>query len=323
MRHRGAAQRRQVDPVQRHDHERGGGDGELPVLHHRAQCRPGHRGRCPARRPLPTRRIGAGDPHLARIRRHRRPRQGGQRRPGAGQQVPRPYPRGRCHRPPAALLRILRYRPSRRLHRPGARRPIDRDRAFAGRPRKPRAAPRSRSQEGPRRRQGRQPPGRADRAGIGSAARGDARKRRRAGARGGARFRDAPAAHRQAGALCLQRRRRVRRRGQRPFRGGCRHGGRAGRRNGRGFERHRGRDRPARRRVPRGIFGRAGARRDGPRPGRARRLPPARSDYLLHRRAQGGPRLDDTARRRRDPGRGHHPQRLRTGLYLRRDHRLR
>ncbi len=64
MRHRRPAERRQVDPLQRADADRGGAGGELSVLHHRAERR--RRGRA---RPAPGE---AGRPSPARRRSSRR-----------------------------------------------------------------------------------------------------------------------------------------------------------------------------------------------------------------------------------------------------------
>ena len=51
-------------------------------------------------------------------------------------------------------------------------------------------------------------------------------------------------------------------------------------------------------------------------------LPPARPAHLLHRRREGGPRLDDPRRRHGARSRRGHPQRLRARLHQGRDDRL-
>ena len=64
---------------------------------------------------------------------------------------------------------------------------------------------------------------------------------------------------------------------------------------------------------------------EGARPQRAdpRGLPRARPHHLLHRRPQGGPRLDRHRRLQGPQSRRRHPHRLRKRLHPRRDHRLR
>ena len=64
-RDRGAAERRQVDALQRADPHRRGAGGELPVLHHRAERRRGERARRAARPAGGDREVGAGDPGAA------------------------------------------------------------------------------------------------------------------------------------------------------------------------------------------------------------------------------------------------------------------
>jgi GTP-binding protein YchF len=61
----------------------------------------------------------------------------------------------------------------------------------------------------------------------------------------------------------------------------------------------------------------------GPRPARSRRLRAPRPDHLLHRRPQGGARLDRPARHPGPPGGGRDPQRLRAHLHPRRGDRVR
>ena len=67
------------------------------------------------------------------------------------------------------------------------------------------------------------------------------------------------------------------------------------------------------------------ARPEGDRPGPRRpcRLPAARPRDLLHRRAEGGARLDGAPRGQGAGSRRRDPHRLREGLHPRRDHRLR
>ena len=62
---------------------------------------------------------------------------------------------------------------------------------------------------------------------------------------------------------------------------------------------------------------------EGARPQRAhpRGLPRARPHHVLHRRPQGGPRLDRHLRLQGPQGRRRHPHRLRERLHPRRDHR--
>ena len=93
---------------------------------------------------------------------HRRDRQGGQRGPGAGQQVPQPHPRGRRDPPGRPLLRGPRRRPRRRRGRPGLRHRDDRDRADAGRHPDPRQRPAQGRADRQGRRQGGQAPRRGD-----------------------------------------------------------------------------------------------------------------------------------------------------------------
>ncbi len=73
---------------------------------------------------------------------------------GPGQQVPRPYPRGRCHRPRGALLRARRHHPCRRQDRPDRRHRDHRHRTGAGRPRLRRKSAQPRRKGGQSRRQG-------------------------------------------------------------------------------------------------------------------------------------------------------------------------
>ena len=58
LRHRRPAECRQVDPLQRADRDRGGGGGELSVLHDRAECRPRRRARRAARQARAHRQVG-------------------------------------------------------------------------------------------------------------------------------------------------------------------------------------------------------------------------------------------------------------------------
>ena len=81
LRHRRAAQCRQVHAVQRADRDRGGAGGELPVLHHRAECRPGRGARSAAGRAGGDRQVGQDRADQPGIRGHRRA--GARRRPRA------------------------------------------------------------------------------------------------------------------------------------------------------------------------------------------------------------------------------------------------
>ncbi len=96
-----------------------------------------------------------------------------------------------------------------------------------------------------------------------------------------------------------------------------------GRRLRRDLGRDRIRDRAAARRRAERIPRDAGARRARPRPADPRRLRAPRPHHLLHRRAEGSPRLDDSRGRPGAAGGRHHPHRFREGLHPRPDHRLR
>ena len=65
-----------------------------------------------------------------------------------------------------------------------------------------------------------------------------------------------------------------------------------------------------------------GPRRARPQPRHPRRLRASRPDHLLHRRAQGGARLDHHRGHARAAGGRRDPHRFREGLHPRRDHRL-
>ena len=113
MRHRGPAQRRQVHPLQCPHQGRHRGR-ELPVLHHRAECR--HRR---AARPAPDGAGGRSSSPSGSCRRSSSsstsrawwlaPVQGR----GAGEPVPEPHPRDRRHRQRGALLRGCERDPRR------------------------------------------------------------------------------------------------------------------------------------------------------------------------------------------------------------------
>ena len=117
MRHRGLAERRQVDALQCADQDRRGASGELSVLHHRAERRRSGDARAAARQARGDRQVEGDHPDADELRRHRRP--GARRLQGRrpGQPVPRQHPRMRRHRLRAALLRERRHHPCRRPHR--------------------------------------------------------------------------------------------------------------------------------------------------------------------------------------------------------------
>ena len=118
---RRAAERGQIDPVQRPDPHRRGAGGQLSLLHHRAQRGRGGGARPPARAAGRDRGIQAdhSDPH--HLRRHRGAGEGRQQGRGARQPVPRQHPRGGRHRPCAALFRGRRHHPCRGAGGPGGR----------------------------------------------------------------------------------------------------------------------------------------------------------------------------------------------------------
>ena len=74
---------------------------------------------------------------------------------------------------------------------------------------------------------------------------------------------------------------------------------------------------------PRRLPARSGPAGSRPQPADPRGLSRARPDHLLHRRPQGGARLDRHPRHQGAEGGRHHPHRFREGLHPRRDHRLR
>ena len=123
------------------------------------------------------------------------------------------------------------------------------------------------------------------------AARGPSGARRRF-ARGAQSLQCTRPAYVETRPLCLQRRRGERRQGQRVFRrvAKVRRAGRLGVRRRLGEDRERNR-RPAARRTAR-IFGGSGLARAGPQSRHPRRLCAPAPGHLLHRRAQGSPRLD-------------------------------
>ena len=153
LRHRRPAQCGQVDALQRADLDPGGGSGQLPLLHHRTQCRQSRGARRPAGEAGGAGQIGKDRPHPARLRRYRGPGARCQQGRRAGQQIPRQHPRGRCHRPCAALLRG-RGDPCGRVGRSAARCRYGGNRIDAGRSRQSRAPARCCGQEGQGRRQG-------------------------------------------------------------------------------------------------------------------------------------------------------------------------
>ena len=73
---------------------------------------------------------------------------------------------------------------------------------------------------------------------------------------------------------------------------------------------------------PRRISRRGRSEGAGPQSADPRRLRAARPRHLLHRRAEGGARLDDHARHARAAGGGRHPHRFRARLHPRGNHRL-
>ena len=93
-RHRRAAQRREVDAVQRPDQERRA-RRELPLRDDRAQRRGRRRARSAAGRARQDPCLGEADPRHRVLRRHRRHRARRVRGRGPGQQVPRQHPRER------------------------------------------------------------------------------------------------------------------------------------------------------------------------------------------------------------------------------------
>ena len=133
-RHRRPAQRRQVDPVQRADQERGA-RGELPVRDDRAQRRRRRAARPAARRCWPrsssSEQIVPATVSFVDIAGIVRGRERGR---GARQQVPRQHPRGRRDLPGDPRLRRRRRRPRRRRGRPGRRHRDDQHRADPRRP---------------------------------------------------------------------------------------------------------------------------------------------------------------------------------------------
>ena len=155
------------------------------------------------------RQVGQDHPDPARIRRYRRPGARRLARAKAWATSSSPYPRGRRHRPCAALLRGRRRHPCRGLGRSDARRRDGRDRADAGRSRQPGAARRSPRKKVP---SGGDKEAKAqldaDRAGARRAARRPARARVAESRPRTARSSRQLQLLTQAGALCLQCRRR-------------------------------------------------------------------------------------------------------------------
>ena len=309
MRHRGPAQRGQVHAFQRADQSRHR-RRELPLLHHRAQHRrgggagpaPGAAGR--------DREARARAARHRRVRRHRRP--GGRCQPGRGpgQPVPGAHPRDRRHRQRGALLRGRQRHPRGRQGRSDRRHRGDPDRAVPGRPghgRESRAALHQGRQE--RQRQGSRRHAQGAGPGAGRAERGEAGAHA-AAVEGRAGAAQAPVPdHRQAGHVRRQRERgRVREQPaagppeglrRRPERPRGRHLRQDGSRHGRD-------ERPGQGHLPGGN----GPDRAGPEPPDPRRLQAAGPADLLHRRREGGARLDHPHRRHRAAGGGRDPRRL-------------
>ena len=271
------------------------------------------------------RQIGAGDRDPAGVRRHCRPRPRRLDRRRARQPVPRQYPRGGRDRPRAALLRGRRRHPCRGPGRSDRGRGDGRDRADAGRPGEPRksASPTlvKKAQQGDKE-------AKIQASVLGQALEllrdsKPARLTEPKDARGEAGARPRAIAHRQAGPLRLQCRRGRRRRAATRTAPAC--------------------SRRRRRRAPKAVIISAAIEaeiatmdpagpariprrprpdRDRPQPDHPRRLRPAPPDHLLHRRPQGGARLDGREGREGAAGRGHDPHRFRARLHPRRDHRL-
>jgi hypothetical protein len=202
---RRAAERRQVDAVQRADAHRAAQAANFPFCTIEPNV---------GEVAVPDERLdklaaiakSRRSSRRADLRRHRRAGEGRVEGRGARQPVPRQHPRMRRHRPRAALLRGRRRHPCRGPGRPGRRRRDHRDRADAGRPRQPREALAGLEKQGQGRRQGGEEQDRCwNRAKAGARAAGEARAHGR-GRRGGQRPGGCSAADRQARALRLQRR---------------------------------------------------------------------------------------------------------------------
>lgn len=121
MRHRGPAQRGQVDAFQLPLQRKGPG-GQLPLLHDRTQRGRHHRARPAAHPPGRNRQPQTRHPHDDRDRRHRGSGQGRLEGRGAGQQVPGQHPQHERHHPRAALLRQRQHHARRRSIDPCATR---------------------------------------------------------------------------------------------------------------------------------------------------------------------------------------------------------
>ena len=330
MRHRRPAQCRQVDAVQRADRDGGGAGGELSVLHHRAECRRGRGARSAARQARRDRQVRADHPDPARAS-STSPAWCAARRKGEGL--------GNQFlaniREVDAIVHVLRcFEDGDITHVEGKIDPIadaetvETELMLADlESLEKRVASCARKGQG--RRQGSE--GRSSTSSNQRARSCCATASRRgwpsASPRRKRAVRAAAAADRQAGALCLQRRRSL---GRRP----ATRCSRAGRGDAR------------RRKAPASVvisakieaeiaqLSRDGARRSssatlgldeaGPRPPHPRRLRAARpaspTSPSARRRRAPGPSTRGT---RAPAGRRRHPHRFREGLHPRRDHRLR
>ncbi len=206
MRYRRIAQCRQVDAVQCADRDGGSAGGELPVLHHRAECRRGRGAGSAAGQARRDRQVGADHSDAADLCRHRGAGARRLERRGPRQPVSRHHPRGRCGGACGALFRGFRHHPCRGQDRAARRYRHHRDRADARRPRQPGKARRQSDQEGQGQRQGRQGAARSRQPRAGAVARGQAGAVSRAQGGGRTRLRHARPADLQTGALRLQRR---------------------------------------------------------------------------------------------------------------------